>query len=120
MLYKFLQRDNNVVAVGDIDFIELQSKLDANYSDFGASTLERYMEQVLNPSSEAINALVQMVAHPKFDRLRAIHGSQNCNTVVAGQSSAGTSIRFRCDPNKYWNRIAMFLTTCKARGFHDE
>ena len=64
MLYKFLLCPNstNVIAVGDIDCETLKAKLDANYSDFGDSTLERYVEQVLNPSPEAINAPVEAPA----------------------------------------------------------
>jgi hypothetical protein len=66
MLYKFIVRDNNVVAVGDIDMETLQAKLDANYSDFGASTLERYMEQVLNPNVEqpAVDATPESLIAP--------------------------------------------------------
>jgi hypothetical protein len=61
-----------------------------------------------------------MVTHLKFDSLRAFHGFKICNPSTSAQSDAGFPIGFQCHHKKNWNRLALFLTMCKAHGFHDE
>jgi hypothetical protein len=61
----------------------------------------------------------KVVAYLKFDRLRAIHGFK-IHTFGSGRSNAGCSSRFQCHIQKDRDRMAMSLTPCKARGFHDE
>ena len=63
---------------------------------------------------------MQMTAYRECDSLRASHGLKDRRRSTLRQSNTLRLDRFPCCTNQELNRIAMFLTTCRARGFHDE